>query len=207
MNDTRSFRIVVGIDFSDTGDLALTEALRLCGEKPHTELHAVHVVTDFELDDAPGDTRLERQNTVLETLPAQIWDAVRRVGETLDSPPDGIKVSVHVRFGRPVAAIEQVAIDYDADWIVVGTHGRRAVERFVLGSVASGLVQSARCPVLVVREKDFSGARKSDRPEPPSDEAGRTGNIRRPHVYVSTDTVSWTEHNSETTGPTGVRMI
>jgi nucleotide-binding universal stress UspA family protein len=35
--------------------------------------------------------------------------------------------------------------------IVIGTHGRTGFARFLLGSVASGVVTHARCPVLTVR--------------------------------------------------------
>jgi nucleotide-binding universal stress UspA family protein len=38
-----------------------------------------------------------------------------------------------------------------ADMIVIGTHGRSGLARFVLGSVASRVVSHARCPVLTVR--------------------------------------------------------
>jgi hypothetical protein len=85
--------------------------------------------------------------------------------------------------------------------IVVGTHARRGVERFVLGSVAEALVRSGRCPVLVAVPKDYSHIRLSDRPEP-----GRPGedlHAQRPdgaHWYESTQTVSWTTRDVDAVG-------
>jgi hypothetical protein len=49
--------------------------------------------------------------------------------------------------------VAQLAADLEADLVVVGTHGRRALARMLLGSVAELTVRLAPCPVLVVRPK------------------------------------------------------
>ncbi len=54
---------------------------------------------------------------------------------------------------RPAYQIAQLAADVEADLVVVGTHGRRGVSRFLLGSVAEMTTRLAPCPVLVVRSK------------------------------------------------------
>jgi nucleotide-binding universal stress UspA family protein len=46
-----------------------------------------------------------------------------------------------------------MAADVGADVIVVGSHGRGAIERLLLGSVSEQVVRHAPCPVLVVRPK------------------------------------------------------
>jgi nucleotide-binding universal stress UspA family protein len=48
-------------------------------------------------------------------------------------------------------SIVNYADDKKADLIVIGTHGRSGIKRFLLGSVASGVVSHAKCSVLVVR--------------------------------------------------------
>jgi nucleotide-binding universal stress UspA family protein len=196
MSSIQKPHVVAADDFSETGLLALQEALR----RPCGHLHVVHVVTDEDLAHVPGETLLERQNGVLEILPAKLWDRVGTAGAHIGGVPQ-LHVSVHVRFGVPSAAITQVAADYDADMIVAGTHGRRGMERFVLGSVAEALVRRAACPVLIVREKDHASMRKSDRPEPaiPGEDLRR----QRPasaHVYTSTQVVRWTGRDVETVG-------
>jgi nucleotide-binding universal stress UspA family protein len=50
-----------------------------------------------------------------------------------------------------VDAIVKYASEKDVDLIVMGTRGRTAIKRFMLGSVADGVVSHAHCPVLVVR--------------------------------------------------------
>lgn len=196
MSAIQNPHVVVADDFSDTGLLALQEALR----RPCGHLHVVHVVTDDDLAHAPGETLLERQNAVLEILPAKLWDRVGTAGAQIGGVPQ-LHVSVHVRFGVPSKAIVQVAADYDADMIVAGTHGRRGVERFVLGSVAEALVRRAGCPVLIVRDKDYANVRRSDFPDAaiPGEDLHR----RRPdspHVYTSTQVVRWTGRDVETVG-------
>lgn len=53
--------------------------------------------------------------------------------------------------GLAVEEICRVAGEHDAQLIVVGSHGWGAARRFFSGSVSTGLVHSAPCPVLVVR--------------------------------------------------------
>lgn len=58
-------------------------------------------------------------------------------------------VTTEVRSGDPVSAVCDAAQGYDL--LVVGSHGRKGVDRFLLGSVSHGIVHRAGCSVLVVR--------------------------------------------------------
>lgn len=57
-----------------------------------------------------------------------------------------------VRVGHPADIVLQVARDWPADLIVIGSHGRRGLGRALLGSVAESVVRRTPCPVLVVRK-------------------------------------------------------
>jgi nucleotide-binding universal stress UspA family protein len=61
----------------------------------------------------------------------------------------------HLAAGSPSKQILQLAIDLQADVILVGTHGRTGVRRMLLGSVAETVARKASCPVIVVRPKDY----------------------------------------------------
>lgn len=63
----------------------------------------------------------------------------------------GVRASHEVVEGRAAEAICQVAADAGADLIVVGSHGRTGLKRFLLGSVAERVVRLASCSVLVAR--------------------------------------------------------
>jgi nucleotide-binding universal stress UspA family protein len=58
-------------------------------------------------------------------------------------------VSTEVRLGDPVTTVCEVGNSHDL--IVVGSHGRKGLDRFLLGSVSHGIVHRASCSVLVVR--------------------------------------------------------
>ena len=58
-----------------------------------------------------------------------------------------------VREGKPADQILATAREWDADAIVVGTHGRSGVSRLVLGSTAEAVVRQAPCPVLVIKPR------------------------------------------------------
>src|SRR4030095_8651118 len=72
-----------------------------------------------------------------------------------------------MRLGDPAKEIHQVAVDVDADWIVVGTHGAKGIEKLILGSVAETLIRTARLPVLVARPKNFQDLERTETVEPP----------------------------------------
>jgi len=56
-----------------------------------------------------------------------------------------------VAVGNPAAEIVKTASEWSADVIVIGSHGRRGVERVLMGSVAEAVMRHAPCSVLVVR--------------------------------------------------------
>jgi nucleotide-binding universal stress UspA family protein len=63
----------------------------------------------------------------------------------------GVTVSFLIWDGSPGEAIVEVARNEQVDLVVVGSHGRGAVGRFLVGSVSEHVVRHAPCPVLVVR--------------------------------------------------------
>ena len=72
---------------------------------------------------------------------------VREIAQALAGPH--VTVTTDVRSGDPVAGVCEAATGYDL--IVIGSHGRRGLDRFLLGSVSHGIVHRAGCSVLVVR--------------------------------------------------------
>ena len=72
---------------------------------------------------------------------------VNDTAQALASPH--FTVSTDVRLGDPVTTVCEVGNSHDL--IVVGSHGRKGLDRFLLGSVSHGIVHRAGCSVLVVR--------------------------------------------------------
>jgi nucleotide-binding universal stress UspA family protein len=75
---------------------------------------------------------------------------------TESAEAEGVSCSTVFADGFAVDEICQKASAYDAQLIVVGSHGWGAARRLFSGSVSTGLVHSAPCPVLVVRTPEHS---------------------------------------------------
>jgi nucleotide-binding universal stress UspA family protein len=81
----------------------------------------------------------------------RVKELLASVAETAEA--EGVHCSTVAADGLAVEAISKVAREYDAQLIVVGSHGWGAARRLLSGSVSTGLVHSAPCPVLVVRPR------------------------------------------------------
>jgi nucleotide-binding universal stress UspA family protein len=87
--------------------------------------------------------RLERQTGE--------WSARQAARLRADAEKAGVRAVVDVRRGDPAEQIVRAARGGRADLLVVGTHGRRGMQKFLLGSVAERVLAAAPCPVLTVR--------------------------------------------------------
>jgi nucleotide-binding universal stress UspA family protein len=190
MQTQQSRRIVVGVDFDVCGDDAIIEAVKLVLSGAATELHAVHVLDPSDVVDHPAVPALVTEEHVLEQAPAVLRARVEEIARSAGVSLPWSALFVHARIGKAVAALNQVAVDYDADLIIVGSHRRRGLDRLLLGSVAQALVREATCPVLVARPKDHSAWARSERPEPayaPGEEPARAQTpVDRP-LHISTE--------------------
>jgi nucleotide-binding universal stress UspA family protein len=162
MATSKPHRIVVGVDYSETGDVALDYALDVGTRQDNTEVHVLSVVTLVAppvtptMEYAPGAeiTGISYQEAK-DQLSQYLEGKLSRIRERLDNGGQGHfpRVVPHLRVEVPAREIAQLAADLEADLVVVGTHGRRGLSRVLLGSVAESVVRLAPCPVLVVRAK------------------------------------------------------
>ena len=84
----------------------------------------------------------------------------------------GVPTLVHIVTGAPAKEIVETARRESADLIVMGTHGRSALERFFLGSVADKVIRTAHCAVVTRRE---AGEGRSSAKVTKPDTARKTG--------------------------------
>lgn len=141
-------KLLVPIDFSDNTARALPQALAVAAlyTARVTLLHVVEPILSpgSQLGDAPP-------------APAEpCTDALRRLKElvarysTASSPPlDCLCVT-----GSPASCIVDIAENQGFGYIVMSTHGRRGIKRWVLGSVAERVVRRASCPVITIRPEE-----------------------------------------------------
>ena len=140
---SRGYRhVVVGTDLSPLADRALEQAVQLIAPGGHVQVVYAWQAPYLEYD-LSGRVTLELRAGAEAELGAR-----RERLLALPRPPD-VTMSVELRDGAPVLVLEELS--RDAQLVVVGSHGRRGVRRFLLGSVAEATVRHARCSVLVVR--------------------------------------------------------
>lgn len=137
-------RILFPTDFSEHARGAQNYAVALAREFG-AELLVIHVVqlysyvVDFGMENA-------RQYEAITGTLQKLMDALL---EELAAEP--IQVNGRLVQGDPAGEIVRTAADEACDLIVMGTHGRGALEHMLLGSVAERVVRKAPCPVLTVR--------------------------------------------------------
>lgn len=142
-------RVAIPTDGSEAAEAAEGVAIALAGEYGAT-VEAISVVDTFTLTAGsdPASPRVRAVEDVREALTERAESAVGSV--EADGEAAGVPVETTVGVGRTHERILAAAGEHDADVIVIGTHGRGGVERFVLGSVAEKVLRLADRPVLVV---------------------------------------------------------
>jgi len=135
--------ILVPTDFSPCAEHALDYACALA-PKLGAKLHIVNAIGEAlpELAVALTDQMLA---SIRDSSTAALADLVEARRARV------IFGEVRVVEGDARDAILQTAKTVHADLIVIGTHGRRGLSRFLLGSVAEDILRRAPCPVLAVR--------------------------------------------------------
>jgi len=141
--------ILVAVDGSDTATLALREAIKLA-KGQRAELRLIHVVNATLLG-WDESTAMEAAAMLLETLKKEGRTIADRAISQVRKAGLEAQVVLPETFGERVASvIVEEARRWPADLIVLGTHGRRGVDRLLLGSVAEGVVRLSAKPVLLV---------------------------------------------------------
>ena len=153
----KPFVVVVGSDFSEQAVRALQAAYDHAKLRAPAELHVVHasLLAGNEVGVAgerPFATGLgDSPVASLEELRAEL---VKHLDRQLAGLPgfrdSGVRVFAHVLLESPIFALAQLSEVLEANLIVVGSHGRHGVARWLLGSVAEAVVRQACCQVLVV---------------------------------------------------------
>jgi nucleotide-binding universal stress UspA family protein len=142
----RNMRILLAIDDSRFSEAAANSVVRQFRPED-TEVRVLHVVEPIAISEPPQMSpgyfpELEEQ------LP-EARELVDRVSITLSSA--AFRVTASVAEGDARTIILQEAKEWHADLIVLGSHGRKGLGRFFLGSVSEAVARHAHCSVEIVR--------------------------------------------------------
>lgn len=125
---------------------ALTKMLDMRSEfAAEPELHAVAVVDYVEL---PGGITKAPQSAP-DLLASDAETALAVAAER--ALQAGVSLHLHLRKGHVVEEILELAHQIKANLIVIGTHGRKGIQRAILGSACEGVVRQSTIPVLAIK--------------------------------------------------------
>ena len=142
-------KIVLAIDGSKFSEAA-AQAVITQRRPDSTEIQVLHVVEPPSLLVAREMGGYDRAlDAVWEQETKQAQALVTKVADELRSK--GLKVTTTVEQGDPKSKIIDAASKWHADLIVVGSHGHKGLEHFLLGSVSDAVARHAGCSVEIVR--------------------------------------------------------
>jgi nucleotide-binding universal stress UspA family protein len=142
-------KIILAIDGSKFSEAAVQTVIEQARPQD-TEIRVLHVVE-------PPSLLVAREMGGYDPALDAVWEAETKQAETLVTKvadglrSKGLKVTTAVERGDPKSKIIDAASKWRADLIVVGSHGRKGLEHFLLGSVSEAVARHAGCSVEIVR--------------------------------------------------------
>lgn len=141
-------RILCPIDFSDSALAALAYAIALAEEADArlTLLHVIAIPPELRENALAPDFDVDRVRAAAEA------EARRRLRDLVpDAARSYCTVETAVAEGSPYREVLRQAADAQSELIVIGVHGRGAMDLLVFGSTAHHVLRASPCPVLLVR--------------------------------------------------------
>lgn len=154
------------------GSNAVTPAIRHGVSLAHAYATTVHTLRIVEDKVHPGETAVSSASE------RNTWDEAAAIEPVMDAAHTlGLNVIPGIEHGRPPDVILDYIEENDIDLLVLGTHGRTGLARYLHGNISEQLIRTAPVPVLIVTE---------DRPAL-SDRRLSGGQARYTDVLVPTD--------------------
>jgi len=142
-------KILVPVDGSQASTAGLREAIKIA-KSQGSEIRLVHIVNDFIVDAGFGSgVYASDALEVLRKVGRNILDAAETTARR-----EGVKTNSTLLESVATPASDLIlkeAKAWSADVVVMGTHGRRGLARWVMGSDAESVVRACTVPVLLVR--------------------------------------------------------
>jgi len=151
--------ILVATDFTPHSTLAFKHATMLA-RKNDAKIHLMHVVPRIDssmrgfLSSVLGEEEVDsiiqkNQQKAHHEIEAELDEFART--ELANHPEDLTRFAgSHIITDNPVDGILNLALDINADAIVIGVHDRRIIEHFFIGNITDKVIHRSTCPVFVV---------------------------------------------------------
>jgi nucleotide-binding universal stress UspA family protein len=143
-------KIMVPLDGSELAECVLPHVEAIANGIPVKELVILRVVEPerfYAVADSPIDPNLASAREAEGKKRAE--DYLAEVVNRLDLP--GLTIKTKAIVGRVAESLVDYCVDERVDLIIIATHGRSGVTRWVRGSVADKILRSSKIPVLMIR--------------------------------------------------------
>ena len=145
-------KILVPLDYSKYSKKSLQIAIQIA-HKFNSSLTLIHIIEageKFRRSGITGKIRRKESHTVDEDeIPEDFSDLFEM--SRLMVAIDGVPVQKVFKKGKIVDEILQTIKESQIDLVIMGARGQSPIKKLLLGSVSSGVIEKATCPVLVTR--------------------------------------------------------
>ena len=141
-------KVLLAIDDSKFSEAAIQAVLQQM-QPEHSEACIFHVVEPLLLIPHSYIGKVENLEAAQRERLKEGKELVERTGQLLSKA--GFKVHTVLEQGDPRIATIDYATRWKADLIVMGSHGRKGLDRFLIGSVSEAVLRHAHCSVEIVR--------------------------------------------------------
>jgi nucleotide-binding universal stress UspA family protein len=147
-------QVIVAYDFSPSSEEAVLRAVELACRAPQHVLHVIAAIdprSGISISPPTGHVDYLYAERIQKLVTSRLIAAF-----TGRKTASEVQFYVHARIGKAADQILGLAQELGADLVMIGSHGKTGVERFVLGSVSERVVREAQCPVIVARAKRYA---------------------------------------------------
>ena len=152
-------KILIATDGSDFSRAAIEECCRILDMSADTTVKIVSIYEQMApMATEPFAISAQYYQEMMDLERKQclcfVEDSAAQIKRSF--PDSNLSIETEVRLGGPARVIVDEAKEWNADLIVVGSHGRGFLGRLTLGSVSDAIVHHAPCSVLIARRESKS---------------------------------------------------
>ena len=144
-------KILVATDGSECSAYAVKEFCRLFPNRSHLKIKVVSAYEEqYVLAAEPFSVPAEYYQQLADAAKSQAGHFTATAAEIIRGGDGEMDLTIQIMHGPPEEEIVELAEEWGADLIVVGSHGRGLIGR-MLGSVSDAVVHHAPCSVMIIR--------------------------------------------------------
>ncbi len=157
-------KILIATDGSVFSNEAIKKSCQMIKIDENTAIKVISVYESVPIvGTEPFAVSLDYINDANKSLKSEaeghVFEAVKLIQQL--SPETVANLTTKVEMGMPERIIVEAAREWQADLIVVGSHGRGFWGRAMIGSTSDSIIHHSPCPVLVVRESENVGVKST----------------------------------------------